>query len=119
MAIDYTTVDASKRSEVFVPDIEHDQSDTEGLARKLRDLEPQLTVRERRLLKRILAAAVLSGIVVGAADPATGTATGPVDQAATETSAAPGIDSIRAQFAAAFTPGEEWDTGPTDIGLTR
>jgi hypothetical protein len=103
-----------------VPDIEQGYNDVEGLARKLRALEPQLTAPERRLLKRILAAAVLSGIVVGAADTAGGAATGAVDQAGADmsaTQAADEMDDIRAQFAAAFTPGEQWGTDLSDIGL--
>lgn len=103
-----------------MPDIEYGHSDVEGLARKLRDLESQLTAPERRLLKRILAAAVLSGIVVSAADTADGAATRAVDRAGADTSAAQaaeGMDGIRAQFAAAFTPGEEWGTSRSDIGL--
>ena len=96
-----------------MPDVEHGHNDVEGLARKLRDLESQLTAPERRLLKRILAAAVLSGIVVGPVTRA-------VDPAGADTpaaQAAEGIDGIRAQFAAAFTPGEQWSTSLSDIGL--
>ena len=99
-----------------MPDIEHRQSDTESLARKLRSLEFQLTVNERLLLHRILAAAVLSGILLSV----TSTATTAVDSGGSDTGAAEGTDSIRAQFDDAFTPGEEWVSGEFgDIGMVR
>ncbi|MFY1671015.1 hypothetical protein ACN27G_13750 [Plantactinospora sp. WMMB334] len=98
---------------------EYGHDDVEGLARKLRDLESQLTAAERRLLKRIVAAAMLSGVVVGAATPAGGVAHGAdlagADASATQATAE--LDGIRAQFAAAFTPGKEWTTTMSDIGL--
>ncbi|MFD0746115.1 hypothetical protein ACFQ1L_32910 [Phytohabitans flavus] len=76
-----------------------------------------MSASERRLLKRILAAAVLSGIVLGVAD----TATGSVDQAGSGTAAtqaANDLDSIQAQFAEAFTPGDERsNVYRRDIGL--
>jgi hypothetical protein len=102
-----------------VSENEYGHDDVEGLARKLRDLESQLTAPERRLLKRILAAAMLSGVVVGAATPAGGVGRsadlGGADASATQ--AAEELDGIRAQFAAAFTPGKEWTTTMPDIGL--
>jgi hypothetical protein len=105
-----------------VPDVEHGHSDAANLARKLHKLESELTANERRLLKRIMAAAVLSGIVLGVANTAGDAAAGPVDSAGSGTAApqaAEGMDSLRAQFVDAFTPGEEWTTAATDIGLVH
>lgn len=104
-----------------MPEIEHGQSDAESLARKLRGLESQLTANERRLLKRILAAAAVTGIALGVGNTAADAATAPVDSASSGTAtaqAAESVDSMRAQFAEAFTPGEEWTaSGGQDIGL--
>lgn len=106
-----------------MPDVEHDQSDAESLARKLRRLEPELTVNERRLLDRIMATDVMPGIDFGVAGAAGGAATAPVGSAGSDaavTGAVEGTDSLRAQFADAFTPGKEWTYGGAgDIGLVH
>lgn len=99
-----------------MPENQPDQADTESLARKLRALEPQLTANERRLLARVLAAAALSGIVVGAVDAAGGTGllnrAAPMVLEAGTASATERWDDIRAQFRDSFTPGEVWETPP-------
>jgi hypothetical protein len=106
--------------EVVVPDIERPQPDAEGLARKLRGLEPQLTTHERRLLKRILAVAAASGIAIGIGSPAEAAPVDPAGSGETATQAVDSPEGIRAQFADAFTPGEEWTAqGSADVGLIR
>lgn len=113
-----------------MPDVEHGQSDVESLARKLRRLDPELTVGERRLLERIMAAAAVPGTAPGTTPGPGGMATGPggmatavVDSAGSEahtTGAVEGADTLRAQFADAFTPGAEWSFGgPGDIGMVH